>query len=416
MKLRINCQTCDARKINEENYKEFSQIKVYTEELLVDDRSKEVLNRLPFNIKAEEVRSKDLSEESGKTININGIYEISPQSNVAEGTSITVNGVLKVAPGSQEKLKIFSRITVNGLILCPKSIAALLPFPGLTINGMTKAYPDDYTLMDNRYKLDKYFAMRAPENSGYFAANFIYDSEMSVDFAKMAEKNIKFSTDKAYIRKSHIETAIPLFNIEAEIAEMPDDCSVVVADQSEIDSSFIDANGESLYIIGNAHISAENKDVIGKIKSLIVEGNLTVDADCEQLLKEIYVKCDKLIISRGRTIEDVAIATIDRRTLEEAPGGITVRDCALLKIDKDVPAELITQKLKVRDCAKITCSSEQKAAVSAVSRDVAFIGSDNIKSLFGNLFGNRSDEGYEEETPSAFEDDTKYINAEYYEL
>ena len=50
------------------------------------------------------------------------------------------------------------------------------------------------------------------------------------------------------------------------------------------------------------------------------------------------------------------------------------------------------------------------------SRQRAWFYRTNIKSLFGNLFGNRSDEGYEEETPSAFEDDTKYINAEYYEL
>ncbi len=417
MKLRINCETCDARKINEENYKEFSQIKIYTEELLVDDRSKEVLNRLPFNIKAEEVRSKDLSEDGpNKNININGIYEISPESSVADGTAIVINGVLKVAPGSQEALKKFSRITVNGLILCPKSIAALLPLPGLTINGMTKAYPDEYVLLENRYRLDKYFPMRVPENTGYYAASFIYDSDITIDFGKLVEKNIKFSTEKVYIRKSHIETAIPLFNIEAEIVEIPDDCSVVVADQNEIDANFVDTNGESLYIIGNAHISAANKEALERIKFLIVEGTITADADCEQLLKERYVKCDKIIISKGKVIEDVAIATIDKGTLEGALSGIIVRDCALLKIDKDVPPELIRQRLKVRDCAKVTCTSEQKGAVSSVSSDVAFIGTDSIKSLFGNLFGSGAEESYENAAPSAFEDDTKYVNAEYYEL
>ena len=36
MKLRINCETCDARRINEENYREFEQIKIYTEKPSVE--------------------------------------------------------------------------------------------------------------------------------------------------------------------------------------------------------------------------------------------------------------------------------------------------------------------------------------------------------------------------------------------
>ncbi|MBQ6587338.1 MAG: hypothetical protein IJI01_01510 [Butyrivibrio sp.] len=417
MKLRINCQKCDARKINEENYREFSQIRIYTEELIVDDRSKEILNRLPFNIKAEEVRSKDMSEDPGnKNLNINGVYEITPQTDVAEGTAITINGLLKIAPGAQDALRKFSRISINGLILCPKSIAALLPFPGLSINGMTKSYPDDYTLMDNRYKLDKYFPLRAPENTGYFAANFIYDGDKETDFAKLAEKNIKFSTEKVYIRKKNIETALPLFNIEAEIVEIPDNCTVVVSDQNEIDEKFVNANGTSLYIIGNADIAASNLGALEKIETLIVEGDICAEKACVQRLEEIGAKCDKLIIKQGTEIRDVAIANIDRATLEAAAGGMVVSDVALLKIDKDVPPELIRQRLKIRDCAKVSCSNDQKGAVSSVSSDVALIGTNTISSLFEGLFGSAAEDSNVSSEPSAFEDDTKYINAEYYEL
>ncbi|WP_029232270.1 hypothetical protein [Butyrivibrio sp. VCB2006] len=417
MKLRINCEKCDARKINEDNYREFSQIKIYTEELIVDDRSKEILNRLPFNIKAEEVRSKDFAEDPGnKNLNINGIYDITPQTDVAEGTSLTINGMLKVAPGAEEAIKKFSRISVNGLILCPKSIAALLPFPGLTINGMTKSYPDDYTLMDNRYKLDKYFPLRAPENTGYFAASFIYDGDLETDFDKLVEKNVRFNTEKIYIRKSHLEKGLPLFNIEAAIVEIPDNCNVIVADQNEIDEAYVAANGSNLYIIGNAHISAANRGALDKLSSLIVEGEITTEEDCVQRLSEIGAKYDKLTVSKGIVMEDMAMASLDRAALEAAPQGILVRDCALLKIDKDVPSELIRQRLKIRDCAKVSCSPEQKSAVSSVSKDVAFIGGDSIKSLFGSLFGSSAGEYASNAEPSAFEDDTKYINAEFYEL
>jgi hypothetical protein len=418
MKLRINCETCDARRINEDNYREFEQIKIYTENLIVDDRSKEILNRLPFNIKAEEVRSKDLSEDPGnKNQNINGVYEISPASIIAEGTSITVNGMLKIAPGSQDVLKKFSRISVNGIILCPKSIAAILPFPGLSMNGITKAYPDEYVLMDNQYSLDKYFPLRAPENSGYFAAMFIYDADDETDFEKLAQKNVRFSSDKVYIRKSHIEKALPLFNIEANIVEIPDGCKVVVADHNEIDENYVKTYGDNLYIIGDAHISVANIGALNIIKSLIVEGEITTEAGCVQRLNEINAKCGKLIVNQGKVMEDMAIAHLDKATLESAVGGLVVRDCALLRIEKDVPPELIRQRLKVRDCAKITCTSEQKAAVSSVSRDVALIGTDSVKSFFGSFFGGGGAEDAEIHTqPSAFEDDTKYVNAEYYEL
>lgn len=417
MKLRINCETCDARRINENNYKEFEQIKIYTGQLLVDDRSKEILNRLPFNIKAEEVRTKDLSEDPGnKNQNINGVYEISPDSVVSEGTAITVNGMLKIAPGAQDVLKKFSRISVNGIILCPKSIAAILPFPGLSMNGITKSYPDDYVLMDNQYRLDKYFPLRAPENSGYFAASFIYDADDETDFGKLAEKNVRFSSDKIYIRKSHIEKALPLFNIEAAIVEIPDNCKVIVSDHNEIDEQFINTHGDNLFIIGDAHIAGGNIEAINRIQSLIVEGEITTDAGCAERLSAINAKCDKLTVTQGKTMEDMAIAHLDRATLEAAAGGLLVRDCALLRIEKDIPSELIRQRLRVRDCAKVTCSSEQKAAVSSVSRDVALIGTDSVKSFFGSLFGGGTPDEDVNSQPSPFEDDTKYINAEYYEL
>ncbi len=357
MKLRINCHTCDARKINEENYKEFSQIRIYTEELIVDGRSKEILNRLPFNIKAEEVRSKDMSEEPGNTnLNVNGIYEITPQTTVYEGTGLIVNGALKIAPGSEEVLRKYNSITVNGLILCPKSIASMMPFPGLYINGMTKAYPDEYVLLDNRYKLDKYFPLRVPENSGYFAAKFIYDNDPETDFNKLSEKNIRFSTDKVYIRKSHLEKGLPLFNIEAEIVEIPDDCHVVVSDQNEIDDQFVNAHGSSLYIIGNAHVSAANREALRRIERLIVEGEIITDQECVNRLNDIGTKCERMTVTRGFAMDDISVDQMDI-----AAGG-------------------------------------------------------KKKSLFGNIFGSRAGEIEVPAETSAFEEDTRYINSEYYEL
>jgi hypothetical protein len=416
MRLRINCETCDARKINEENYKQFSQIRIYTEEMIVDDRSKEILNRLPFSIKAEEVRSKDVGEECGKpTQTMNGIYEISPNSTVAEGTSITVNGMLKIAPGSQEVLQKYNRITVNGVILCPKSISAILPLPGLSMNGMTKVYPDEYVLMDNRYRLDKYFPIRAPRDSGYYAATFIFDADKETDFNQLAEKNVKFSTEKVYIRKSHLEAGLPLFNIEAKIEEVPDECSIIVEDDNELTENMINVNGGNLYIIGNLLITNENRAALERIQKLVVDGEVRIDGDCLSRFNSLNAAYKNLVVRKGVVMNDMAMATIDKDTLEAAVDGISIIDCALLKIDKDVPPELIRERLKIRDCAKVSCSEEQKGAVSSVSSDVAFIGTGGVMSILGSIFSGNAPDSVGEEH-SDFGEETKYINAEYYEL
>jgi hypothetical protein len=417
MKLRINCHTCDARKINESNYLDYEQIRIYAQELLVDDRSKEILNRLPFSIKAEEVRSKDLSEEPGiKALNVKGVYEITPEQVVPQGTALTVTGLCKLSPDTEEVLRRYSCLIVNGVILCPKSIAVLLPLPGVTVNGMIKSYPDDYILMENRYGLDKFFPLRAPENTGYFAAFYIYDADSETDFDELIRKNIKFSTEKAYIRKSHLQKAISLFNIEASIVEIPDNCTVIASEQNEIDEQFVNNYGTDLYIIGDVHISGANKNALNRITSLVVEGEITTQEQCVQRLNEIGARYRKITVAKGIVMEDMAIASLDRATLEKADPGILVRDCALLKIDKNVPAELIREKLTVRDCAKISCSYEQKAAVSSVSRDVAFIGSGGIRSMLGTIFGSDTPTLEYQQEPSMYIEDSKSINAEYYEL
>ena len=44
----LNCDVCDARKINEESLSGYEQIVINTDVLLVDERSRSVLNKLPM--------------------------------------------------------------------------------------------------------------------------------------------------------------------------------------------------------------------------------------------------------------------------------------------------------------------------------------------------------------------------------
>ena len=46
-KLRINCDLCDARNIKEEAYQEYQDITICADTIVTNDRSKEILSRLP---------------------------------------------------------------------------------------------------------------------------------------------------------------------------------------------------------------------------------------------------------------------------------------------------------------------------------------------------------------------------------
>ena len=412
MKLKINCDKCDARKIVEENYTQYDEIVINTDELVVDSRSKAVLNRLPFNISADYVRSRD-DEESQKPSarTVNGIYEINESSIVEDDQSIVVNGVLKITPKTEDILRKYESIVVNGIILCPKSVASILPLPGLSINGLIKAYPDECTLLDNNFKLDKYFPMRATNGSGYFAASYIYDADLETNFSMLAEKNIKFHTDKIYIRKSHLEAGLSLFNIEAEINEVPDICTIVQGNVV-LDESFITAYGTNPYVIGNLDIPKESKEILNSLESLTVDGTIKVDNLCVEALNSLNASYKELVVVKGVVLQDRPIINISRDILEENADGVTIQDCAVVKFESNIEPELIRERVKIKDCAKVDCSSEQKSAVDFVSTDVAMVGTGSILSgIFNSIFGDSSSDGN-----NGHNNDTKYVNADYYEL
>ena len=412
MKLKINCDKCDARKIVEENYTQYDDIVINTDILIVDSRSKAVLNKLPFNISADSVRSKDEEGASIQTARtINGIYEINESTSVEDGVSIVVNGILKIAPKTEEILRKYESIVVNGLILCPKSVSSILPLPELNINGLIKAYPDDYVLLDNNFKLDKYFPMRVTNGSGYFAASYIYDADLETNFSMLAEKNIKFYTDKIYIRKSHLEAGLSLFNIEAKINEVPDKCTIV-QDDCTLDQNFISTYGPNPYVIGDLDIPKESQELIKKLESLAVDGTIRVHSECEDALNALNASYKELEIVKGVVLQDRPIINISRDILEENADGVTIQDCAVVKFESNIEPELIRERVKIKDCAKVDCSSEQKSAVDFVSTDVAMVGTGSILSgIFNSIFGDSSSDGN-----NGHNNDTKYVNADYYEL
>ena len=169
-KFLLNCEVCDARKIKEEDYKDYEQIKINTELVIVDEKSKSILNRLPVTMNQESMI--ELPEGMQAEIRtINGRYEITGNTDVKDYTFLIVSGPLLIHADAQEILGKYFKIVVNGPLRCPKSIEGNLG--KISINGLVKIYPDDCIILDKEFHMDKYFPLRAKEGKRYYAENMV---------------------------------------------------------------------------------------------------------------------------------------------------------------------------------------------------------------------------------------------------
>ena len=95
-KLLINCASCDARKIQEENYSAYESITVNAATVLASEASKAVMNRLPFALNCANV----IEVEGDVDLRtVNGKAEIKSDDAVPERKFyMLVNGVLNIGP------------------------------------------------------------------------------------------------------------------------------------------------------------------------------------------------------------------------------------------------------------------------------------------------------------------------------
>ncbi len=81
---------------------------------------------------------------------------------------------------------------------------------------------------------------------------------------------------------------------------------------------------------------------------------------------------------------------MDNALLNECLQGITVRDCGILRIGREVSPEQILKLVDICDCGTVVCSQEQRSAVEMVSRDIGSIRinkEDEEKNEAGTLAG-----------------------------
>lgn len=398
----INAAVCDARNVTEEALAGFENITINASVLITGERSRELMNRYPVTTNAASII--DVPEDQDIAVKCNnGSYEIGPDAD-GTGTLLIVNGKLTAAAGSLEAVKSYYKIMVNGKALIPESLKG--QSRNITVNGKTEYYPDGAVILKKSTEIDDLFITRAA-NSLYWCPGTLFFLDGEMDAEKLLGKGIRFAAGKIVITKSLLNVLLPQFDEEAEIIYVPDG-TILINDDLELKPKTIKKYGTKLCVSGDVSIC--DAEALSAMEYLYAGGTVRIDKDLEETFDEIesvYSEL-KLIDPSAGYISDRPAVKVGRSTVEKYRGGLTIEDCARVILSEDLTPELITNKLRITDCAVVCCTKEQEEAVNMIAEDVAMImvsgeeEDDRNGWSFGNFFKKLKD--------------TQMINAAEYKL
>ncbi len=363
----LNCDVCDARKINEESLSGYEQIVINTDVLLVDERSRSVLNKLPMVCNMDGMLD---VEGEVSVVSANGNYEISGDTVFSEQTVICVNGKLSVRPGTEKVMENILKICVNGSARYPESMA---PFMGrLAVNGEARCIPDGCIELKPVFVVDKYFPFRAKQDGKYYVSQKVVLTDTDVDVKTLTDKNVHFVTERFMIREELIPQAISMFEENVEMDVVPAGFAYI-EEGAELNEALLQKHGRRLYIDGDLMLTVGSDNCFDKVEGLRVNGNVCLLKRQAEALARVDADYRQLIFVKGRNVSNRSYVVVDKAMLETSPDGLEIGNCAALKVNQDVSPELILENLSVRNCAKVFCSPEQKSVLQLVCENVAKI-------------------------------------------
>lgn len=366
--LKINCAVCDVRNVTEELLNTYSEVVINTACIITSPEAQALLGKYKARLNC--AATATLDENVGVST-INGPMTIAPgQVMMMEKVYLIINGPLEILPGSENSLKNYAGMTVNGPVTCPKSMAGLLN--SFNINGPIRTYPDGSIVLKNTTILDRVFHLRTRQDALYYAASRIVALAPDIDFTKLAEKNVRFITKKLLVAESLTEIAVPLFDEKADIVILPDGCAYV-DDDAELNETLLRRYGGKLYINGDLNITPDSEPLLDQVSFLRVNGDLLVSRSLKDQILAMELECDDLYVVGGVLITDRARAEISAAMLKDADDGLSAVNCAHVSISADTSPELLREKLvSIICCASVSCASkEQLDVVALLTKDVA---------------------------------------------
>lgn len=397
-KLVVNCDVCDVRNIKEEVLAEYDRIVIKSDILLVNGRSREVLGRLPADC---EVDTTLELEGEVKVSSYNGSFEIGGNTPMESDTLLCVNGSLYIRAGSEKIMDHYVKIIVNGEVLCPESMAPYMD--RLSVNGIIKYFPDDCIVLKPEVTIDRYFHIRASKGARYYVKDKVVLTDPQADAAALVAKEVRFVTEKFVTAEAFVEQAAALTGEDTELVVVPQGMAYV-ENGATLDEALLQRYGASLYIDGNLQLDEASTPLLSRIERLHVAGSVRLLKKQQEEFYHLNAQYDKIQIVKGRWIGNKVYLVIDNAMLDASPEGISIGNCAVLRIKEEVDSRRILDMLDVGNCARVICGPQQRNAVELVCRNVATI-LDGGDAQEDGLPGKRGQE-----------EGTKVIKGDYYVL
>lgn len=387
-KMVINCATCDARKVTEETLAAYESVVINAATVLVSPEGKELLNRYGVTMNCANVFELPSDVE---VCTVNGSHRIESGDAIGGKKYLFVNGSVTIGPDTQQVLEQYVGITVNGSLTCPESVSASLG--KILVNGSTTCYPDGAIILKRSAVIDKLFALRAKE-SLYWSSKRMIMVDPLLEPAKLVAKGCTFSAQEIIIAESKVEEMIGLIDEKAEIIIVPDG-TAVITDDVELEDLTVKKYGTMLYILGDLTVAADSASSLEKLEYLNVRGDAKVTAEQKDLLMEKLTDISGQVVvpkpRKGRVISEKMSMRVTKWLLEHELDGLRLEECVNVKIDEDVPKDLILERLSISEAVSVKCSPEQEDAVAAICEEVVSIGQgedemgvgDMIKGAFG---------------------------------
>lgn len=369
----INAIVCDAQKVREETLSSYERISINATILLVNAKSKALLDRYGVQMNVNSVLE---MEEEVQVRTINGRGKIAPSQGTAEGkTILIINGRADIAPGSQEVLRSYAKILVNGSVTCPESLVYCLG--NADINGSISTYPDDCIPLEHVVVLDRTFHLRVREGARYYVAKRVIALQGGISFDKMVEKNVSFFTKDLLVCESLVETAVPLFNETVDITVLPDGCAYVDGD-AILDANLLARYGGKLFVHGNLTVPVDSAPVLDDVSFLRVDGVIFAVKRLLEAVNRLRPVCESIRPIGGVFLNDRVALTVTRDMLEAAEDGVSINDCVTVKFADDIPAGLLRERLvSLTDCVTIEANAAQRPVLENIVEGVVSFGDDS---------------------------------------
>lgn len=271
-KLILNCEVCDSTKMKEEDYRHYGKITINTEVLVVNAASKSMLNRLPVGMNVELMIE---SEEDIDVKVINSSYEITTGMPPQKPVILIANGFLKVWPGTEEVLKKYECIIINGVAELPESLKNSLD--KIVVNGPMRTYPDNCVILEDDFVMDSYFPIRAGEGMKYFARKIVIIQDTGVDVSKLVQKNVQILTPRVIVPEGRLEESAVLFDAGVDFVVVPEGLSLVYGN-AVLDEELLGQKGRKIFVYGNLKLAEQmDMEILQReLDKLVVTGSVNL--------------------------------------------------------------------------------------------------------------------------------------------